>query len=58
MWPATAGRACRFIIEVDDVLLATEAIPKAVNCNTYCGGVQWHPLNYHLTRGLSIALKL
>jgi hypothetical protein len=31
----------------------------------YCGGVQWHPLNYHLTRtaivpvrGLSMAFKL
>ena len=31
----------------------------------YCGGVQWHPLNYHLTqavivplRGLSTGLRL
>jgi hypothetical protein len=20
----------------------------------YCGGVQWYPLNYHLTRGLQL----
>jgi hypothetical protein len=40
-------------------------IPTLKHNHCYCGGVQWHPLNYHLTRAvivpvrrLGIALKL
>lgn len=28
--PAVAGRACKFIVEVEDVFFASEAIPKVL----------------------------